>query len=203
MRHVGDVALLDDDVRLCHALVGIALEDGRARAVVALADDILGGSVRRPVLVQQRCSGLEGGLDVADDLERLVVDLDQLDGPLGDLVGECRHRRDQLALVAHLVLGEQPPVLDERPVADVGHVIVRDHGEHPRQLPCLGGVDARDAGVGVVGVAELGLEHAGHVQVGGVAPKTGHLVLAVLPDERLLCCGQRELLQSRRGLILP
>ena len=53
--------------------------------------------------------------------------------------------------------------------------------------------------VRVVGEAELGVQHSGHAQVGGVASQAGHLVLAVLTDERLLSNGHAGSLFGRRG----
>ena len=87
--------------------------------------------------------------------QRLVVDLDQRGGLLGDLGGRRGDAGDDVALEAHRVLREQPPVLDHAAVEDVGHVLVRDDGEHAGQRARLRRVDPRDPRVRVVGVAEL------------------------------------------------
>ena len=81
-------------------------------------------------------------LEVVDDRrQRLVVDLDQVDGLLRDLGRERGHRGHEVALVAHDVLAEQVAVLDEVAVEDVGDVLVGDHGEHAGQRLGLGRVE--------------------------------------------------------------
>ena len=181
--HVGDVALLHDRVGRRQRCLDVALHDRRARGVVAFTDDVLRGRVARPALVDERRAVGERGLDVAHDRKRLVVDVDQRRGLAGDLGGRGRDRRDDLALVAHDVAGEERAVLDERAVADVGHVVLGEDAEHAGERPCASGVDRADPRVGVVGVPEARVEHPGHRQVGGVAAEACDLVLAVRPDE--------------------
>ena len=123
-------------------------------------------------------------LEVGHDGQRLVVDLDQRSGLLGDL-GGCRgDAGHDVSLESHGVLREQPTVLDHAAVEHVGHVLVGDDREHAGEGTRLGRVDARDPRVGVVGVAELGHELACEHEVGGVATGAGHLLLAVRADER-------------------
>ena len=97
----------------------------------------------------------ERRLEVGHDGQRLVVDLDQRRRLLGDLGRRRRDAGDDVALEAHGVLREQAPVLDHAAVEHVGHVLVRDDGEHAGQRARLRRVDPRDPRVRVVGVAEL------------------------------------------------
>ena len=98
--------------------------------------------------------------------------------------GQRGDRGDDVALEAHALLGEQPPILGEVAVEHVRHVLVGDDGEHARHRPRPARVDGDDAGVRVVGVAELRVELPRQVQVGRVAAGAGDLLLAVRADER-------------------
>jgi hypothetical protein len=188
--HVGDVALLHDGVGRRQRRVDVALHDRRAGGVVALADDIVGGRVIGPALVDEGGAVLQCGLDVAHDRQLLVLDVDQRRRLARDLRRGGGDRGDDLALVTDDVAGEQRTVLDEGAVADVGHVLVGHHAEDARQRARPGRVDRADAGVRMVGVAEARVQHPGHREVGGVAAEPRHLVLAVRPDELRLCrCG--------------
>ena len=93
--------------------------------------------------------------------KRLVVDLDQARGLGGGGLGERGHTRHDLALEPHDVLREQRAVLHETPEADVGQVVLRDHRDDAGQRARPRRVDAEDPRVGVVGVAERGVSHAG------------------------------------------
>ena len=75
-----------------------------------------------------------------------------------------------------------------------------DDGEHTGQRPCALGVDAEDAGVRVVGVAERGVELARQREVGGVATGPGHLLAPVGADEARssLLDGGHAAIQPRR-----
>ena len=126
----------------------------------------------------------ERRLEVGHDGKRLVVDLDQRRGLLGDLGGRRRDAGDDVALEPHRVLGEEPPILDHAAVEHVGHVLVGDDREHAREGARLRRVDPRDPRMRVIGVAELGDELAREHEVGRVAAGAGHLLLAVRTDER-------------------
>ena len=80
-----------------------------------------------------RGAGLERGVLVTDRRQHLVLDVDQLGGALRDLGRERGDGGDHVALVTDHVTGEQRAVLDERAVADVGHVVLGDHGENAVQ----------------------------------------------------------------------
>ena len=154
--------------------------------------------VRLPPGVHEWRVVRERRLEVGHDRQRLEVDLDQRRRLAGDLGRQRRDAGDDVALEADGVPGEQAPVLDHPAVEHVGHVLVRDDGEHARERARLRRVDARDPRVRMVGVAERGVELARERQVGRVAACAGHLLLPVRPDER---CGR--LLHGGHGTIQP
>ena len=187
LRAVGDVTALHDDVRRRHRSVGIALDDGRVADPVAVATHRVVALVRLPVVVNERDTLGSRRCEIGNRRKGLVVDLDQSCRFLGQLGRQGRDSRDDVAFPDDLVLREQPPVLHHAAVLDVGYVLVRQHGQHARKRPRLGGVDARDAGVRVIRVPELRVQLSGEVQIGRIAAEAGDLLLAVGPDERLLC----------------
>ena len=130
--------------------------------------------------------GRERRLEVGDDGKRLELDLDERSRLARDLGRQRRDAGDDVALEADRVAGEQPPVLDHPAVEDVGDVLVRDDGEHTRERAGLRRVDADDARVGMVGVAERRVGLAREREVGRVAARAGHLLAPVRADER---CG--------------
>ena len=137
------------------------------------------------------------------DGQRLVVDLDQRRGLLGDLGGRRRDPGDDVALEAHHVLREQPAVLDHAAVEHVRHVLVGHDGEHAGQRARLRHVDPRDPRVRVVGVAELRRRAAGEREVGRVAARARHLLLAVRADERPRFLDRRHRQLSFVGVCCP
>jgi hypothetical protein len=111
----------------------------------------------------------EGLLGRGDRLERLVVDVDQLDGVLGDVRRLRDDGRDLLPLEAHLVRGENGLCIagERRHPGQVvlGEELARDHGDDARESLGARGVDRRDARVGVRAAQELEVEHARQRQV--------------------------------------
>ena len=181
---VGDVAALDDDVGACERGLDVALDDRRVAERVVVAAEGLDALVRLPVGMNEGCVVCERCLEVGHDGERLVVDLDQCSGLLGDL-GRCRcDACDDVAFEPHGVLREEPAILDHPAVEHVGHVLVGHDGEHSRKGAGLRHVDPGDPGVRVVGVAELRQQLSGEHEVGRVEACARHLLLAVGTDER-------------------
>ena len=97
--------------------------------------------------MHERGAGGHRGLDVVDDGQVLVLHLDEGGCALRDLRRERGDARDDLALEAHDVAGEQRAVLHDAAEEHVGHVLVGD--ARRTRLAWRGGghVDARDAGV--------------------------------------------------------
>ena len=144
---VREVAPLHDHVGTGHRLVGVTLHDRRVAEEVAVTAALLVAFVRLPVLVDQQSSVCQCRLDLGDCGQGLVLHLDQRGCLLGDFGCQCGHPRDDVALVAHLLLGEQAPVLDLVAVEDIGDVLVREDGEYTGKRPRLRRVDAADARV--------------------------------------------------------
>ena len=98
-----------------------------------------------------------------DRLQRLVVDLDQLERVLGDVRILGDDRRHLLALVADLVGGEHRlRVAGERrhPREVVrGHQLAGDDGDHTRQRCSRRRVDRRDARMRVRAAQDLHVQH--------------------------------------------
>ena len=117
-----------------------------------------------PYAAQSVCTSGESAASAASrsviDRQRLELDDDCVDGLLGDRRGGRRDRGDHLALESHDVAGEQRAVLHERPEANIGNVVGGQHGHHAGHGSRRRDVELGDAGVGDVGVAELGGEHA-------------------------------------------
>ena len=93
--------------RLRERLVDLA-EGERARV----------GDVRAELLVHERRAVLPRLERVEHDRQRLVLDLDQVARVLGDVAVLGDHRRDRLAVVAHLL--DRDHVLDDRAGAERG-----------------------------------------------------------------------------------
>ncbi len=177
-------AARDDDVRARHRRVRVALDDGRSRGFVAITDDALVDLVVGPALVDERRVRGQRRVQVRDHRQGLVVDLDQVGRLARDRRRQRGHGRDDLALPADHVLREQRAILDEEPVADVGHVGGRDDRHDPGQGLRLRGVESADPGVADVRVPEAAVQEAGHVEVGRIAADARDLFLAVEPDGR-------------------
>ncbi len=188
MAAVGNVPAGDDVVGFRHARFDIALGDRRERCIVAIAHQHIGGPVRRPLGVHQRRIGCQSRLEIGDNRQWLELDDDRIDGLLGDRRGGRSDRGDDLALESHYFAGEQRAVLHERPEADVGHVVGGQHSHHAWDGAGSRDVELGDACMRNVGIAELGGEHAGQGEVGGVSPTAGHLVGPVGADETWLGC---------------
>ena len=180
---VGHVPALDNDICRCERGVGVTLDDRRVAEQVARAPELLDALVGLPVGMDERCLAFERGREVGHDRERLVVDLDQRRRLLGNLGRRRGDARDDVALEPDRVLREEPAILDHAAVEHVRHVFVGDDGEHAGERPRLRRVDARDLGVGVVGVAELGDELAREHEIGRVEAGPRHFLLAVRADE--------------------
>ncbi len=185
LRRLGHVAALHDgdDVGALDRPVGVALHDGGEAEDVALQAELLVGLVRLPVLVDERRAVCDRGLDVAHRRERLVLDLDRGGRGGRDLGARGGDGGDDVGLEAHLLAGEKAAILGRVAVEHVRHVLVREDGEHAGHGLRARRVDREDAGVRVVGVAELRVQLAGQVEVGRVPPRAGDLLLAVLAQE--------------------
>ena len=133
--------------------------------------------------MDQRLVVRQRGLEVGESRKRLVLDLDRVDCPARDLGREGGDGGDDVGLEPHLLLGEEAPILDELSVQDVRDVLVCQDGEHAGDRSRSSDIDADDPCVRVVGVAELGVQLPGEVEVGRVAAGACDFLLPVRADE--------------------
>ena len=141
------------------------------------------------VLVQDRRAGLHG-LDHVDDVgKHLVVDLDELQGLLGDGGAGGRHGRHGVAFVERLLarhhVAHHVAVVDHHLARrdELGGLILEvlagDDGLDARQLRGRAGVDRPDAGVRMRASQHLADQLALHGEVGAELGAARHLVDAV------------------------
>ncbi len=124
--------------------------------------------------------------------QRLVFDLDQLDGFLGHVRIDGRHRRDGVSLVERLVVGQAIGAQVgqvNRALAQVGDLVLqirkigrRDHRTHAGQLFSRRSVDTLDPRVGVRAAQDLAVHRAVQLHVRSVNRPPGHLVRSVVPN---------------------
>ena len=180
---VDDVAR-DDRVGLGEGAVGrvlVAGLPGRAGEVVGLA--LLVVADQRRVVVERLAR-------VDDGVERLVVDVDQLQRVARDVLVGRDHARDLLALEADLVAREH----GLRVVGDRRHpgqaerleVLGRDHGGDAGQRERGGGVDRVDPRVGEGRTQDRRVHHPGQadvVEVVALAADEARVLLALQAAE--------------------
>ena len=183
VRHVGEVSALNDLVGLGEALRNVALGDVDVGGVVALPHRALLRRIRLPGGVHKRCLRFERNFGVEHRVQRLVVDLDERAGLLGELGRQCGDCGDHFAFVADNVLREQRSVLNRRAILNVWDVLLRDHGQNAGKFACLARVQPRDARIRTSGVEKRAVKHPGKRQVGRVAAFAVHLLEPVGPDE--------------------
>ena len=126
--------------------------------------------------------GLHRLYGIEDRLEHLVLDLDEVDGLLGDVDGLGCHGGDGLAEVAHDVLGDDVLVDDVEPELVVEVVPVRTACT-PGSAFGLRRVDAQDPRARVRAALDLRVQHARQDQIAGVERVTGELARAPPPGD--------------------
>ncbi len=89
-----------------------------------------------------------GVLQVDDRGPLLVLDVDGLGGVLCQISVLGDHHRHRFADVVDLAGGQERPQLSDRHLrdqgAEVGDVVVGEHGDDPGHVGCLGGVEGGD-----------------------------------------------------------
>ncbi len=158
----------DDDVGRGHVAVDVAEVEAPFE-----------GAVGPQGVVQHGGVVLERGEGVDHRRQLFVLDVDELEGVLGEVAVVGDHDRDALAGVAHLVDRQGTPDVGLRVRAEVGQRVEQlrrpgpgDDGVHPGSAFGLGGVDRGDAGVGHGAAEHRGLEHPGQRHVADVAAPT-------------------------------
>ncbi len=150
---------LDHRVGVFKALVGIA---GGERSLEA--------EIVADLRLDHRRRRIERGLGVGDRRKFLVSDLDQFAGVLGLGARTRDHRAHRLSRPARAVDRDgvlrrrfEPLEMGEHPDPrrdDIGELNAGDDREHARRFLRRGGVDRRDARVGVRRAHEGGMRHA-------------------------------------------
>jgi hypothetical protein len=150
--------------------------------------DVVGG-LALLVLADQRRVGLQGLVRVDHRRERVVVDVDQLQGVAGDVGVLGDHRRDLLALEHHLVEGQDRLGVARQgrhPRQAVGvQVAAGDDRDHARVGGGRLGVDGGDAGVGERGAQQRHVQHAGQGDVVDVVAAAAQEAVVLLAPHRV------------------
>jgi hypothetical protein len=166
----------------------VGLGEGPVGRVLVACLPVVHVVIRLPFLLvaDQGCVGRGRLLRIRHGVERVVVDLDQLERVLRDVGRLGDHAGDLLALVAHLVGDEHGlrVARQRRHPGEVvlGHQLAGDDGDDTRQRSGGRGVDRRDSSVGVGASQDLHVEHPGQrdvVEVLALAPDEARVLLAL------------------------
>ena len=189
-RGVGVLAL-DDPLGLGESLLDIALAqlgevgDVGPRLGTEHGHIVVGAEVG----VDEGGVGFEGIHVVEDRRQDLVLDLDQVDSLAGYLQRVGGHGRNGLAVVPHLLLGEDVLVdhVEAEPVVELG---ADEDGADSRQGLGARDVDPEYAGPRVGALLDLGVEHARKAHVARVDRLAGELLDGVDAALRLADRGE-------------
>ncbi len=191
----GVVLVLHDHVGLGKSLLHVAHLEGEARSDVGGLAGGLPHAAGEQVLVQQRGVVLHGIHHVHHRGQVLVLHPDELDGLLGHVGVDSGHRRHGMALVEHLVAGQDVVALELETLVSVAELLAGEGGEG--KVPCrhhrldagvslgLAGVDGLDAGMGVGAAQDFTMQQAGELDVGAVLGASGDFIHTVGPDGAL------------------
>ena len=166
-------AALEDVVGLRKALFDVAFVDHFGRVDVAVGRVHLGRVFAH------------GGDRIEHGRQRLVVDLDLLQGLVGDLLGDRRHRRDAVAGVEHVVVDQHRLVLERGAEGIDRNFLAGEHRHHAGHGLGRTGVDALDAGGGNAGALDVRVEHAGEGKIVDVFGLPEAVQAAVRPRRAL------------------
>ncbi len=137
---VGDVAAAHDDVGLRERGVDVALDDRREPEDVVAPAERLVALVRLPLRMHLRRVARPARPRSRRRRAAARARPRRAPRPRVRLEGRRGDAGDDVALEAHGVPREQPPVLHHAAVEHVGHVLVRDDGDHAREArapsPC-------------------------------------------------------------------
>ena len=138
------------------------------------------------LVVDGRCAGFEGGIDVEDRGEDLVLHLDEIEGLLGDLFGGGRNEGHRIAHVPHLLVEDAHVAGCAAP--EVGDVFPREDRLHTAERQGLALVDPLDEGVGVGTSQHLAVEEVLELQIVRVLYRPGDDVVGVPAGPSVCLC---------------
>ncbi len=132
--------------------------------------------------------GVECLADVEERRALLIFDVYGIDAGHGGVNILGGHQRDGLALVTHLVLGQEWFVGGNAQrlqvaVLEKGHILPGDDCPHARHGLCPGGVHPGDGGMVMGRAQHLGPEHAGHADIVHEPGTAGHMTHGVVTGE--------------------
>jgi len=171
---------------------GIDIAHGEAEVVGDIADSVRGLAefLGFEVFVQERgaiAHGVRGGEDAG---ERLVVDLDQGSGLLGDVGADSGDSGHGMSAIERFAGSEKVPAdIAERgltlakvdhTVGPLGKIGRGDYGFHTGQSAGLRSIDAENAGMRVGAAQNVAVEQAGSLEVGAVKGSPGDFVGAIM-----------------------
>ena len=130
--------------------------------------DALAGDAMRPQcdnlrpLEDERGARRQGVVDGHHRRQNFVLDIDQRQRAKRRLLVVGNHRRDQIAVIAHLVDRENGLILDAHAVDGIEplEVFAGDDGVNAGSLRGARGIDSADARVRVRAAQDLGVQHA-------------------------------------------
>ena len=201
VRLFGPEVALDDHVGLCKARVDIPVPElGTVRHVrrfCGLRFDPAG----EKGLIDQRCIGLRGRIDIDDMRQDFVFDLDQFQRFAGGLCVDGGHRGDSVAIVESL--GSRHAVVENVQklgiaVRQVGQVCCGDDGLDAFDRFGAGCVDPDDPRMGMRAAQYAPDQLTRHVEIRTIARAPGDLVDAIGPQRT--GTDRLELLVSKFGI---
>ena len=164
---LGNVRLLDHDVRR-------GKTGGDAAALIGLGQRLAVAPAREvPPRLDLDRPGLERFFRIEDEVERLVVDLNRLDGRLGHVAVDGRHGGDRIPDETNRVVEQVARVLLIAGPPDGVAVLAGQHRVDARHRSGPPGIDPRDAGMGVRAPENPCVCHLRQLDVAGIARRAG------------------------------
>ena len=187
MLNMGYMVLMLGDVILIGMLFGI-LEGSIG---IALTDDVMVRDIGMRLGMEDGYYfiSMQLGVDedsvlghtlhgVVDDGQRLVLNLDQLAGGLGDLRGLGCNGNNGLTAELNGIDCQEVFILQVQTAA-LGVVVAGDYIMYALERLGSGNIDADDLGMGIGALYTLGIQHAGPFHIANVFGSAGNLLNAV------------------------
>ena len=187
MLNMGNMVLMLGDVVLIRMLLGIL----KGSVGITLANDVMVGDVGMRLRVEDgnHLIGMQLGVNqnsvlrhtlhgVVDDGQRLVLNLDQLAGSLGDLRGLGGNGNNGLTAELDGVDCQEVLVLQVQTAA-LGVVIAGNNIMYALERLSGGNINAHDLGMGIGALYALGIQHTGPFHIAHILGSAGNFLNAV------------------------